>query len=82
MTLYLLFRLKRTWDLTKGNNLGVQFLQKNFDCDYLLFTNTDIEIKSKNIISKMIACLEGDKERGADWSYGIEQRWVYSITTL
>ncbi len=56
---------KENLGFAKGNNLGVQFLQKNFNCDYLLFTNTDIEIKSKNIISKMIACLEGDKERGA-----------------
>lgn len=56
---------KENLGFAKGNNLGVQFLQKNFNCDYLLFTNTDIEIKSKNIISKMIACLEKDKEIGA-----------------
>lgn len=49
----------------KGNNLGVKFLLENFNFDYILFTNTDIEIKSKNIISKMITCLEKNKEIGA-----------------
>lgn len=49
----------------KGNNFGVKFLEENFDCDYFLFTNTDIEIKSDVNVSKMIACLEKIKQIGA-----------------
>ena len=49
----------------KGNNLGVKFLEENFYCDYFLFTNTDIEIKSDVNVSKMIACLDKNERIGA-----------------
>lgn len=49
----------------KGNNLGVKFLMQNFDCDYLLFSNNDIEIKSPNCLSRLIETLESNPEIGA-----------------
>ena len=55
---------KENLGFAKGNNLGFEFLQENFNLDYILFTNTDIEIKSKKIISKMITCLEKNNEIG------------------
>lgn len=49
----------------KGNNLGVEFLKRNFDCDLLLFSNNDIEIKSSNCLSSLISKLEFDSRIGA-----------------
>lgn len=49
----------------KGNNLGADFLVKLFDIDYLLFSNTDVEIKSKQNISRMIARMNEDPRIGA-----------------
>lgn len=49
----------------KGNNLGVEFLTRYFNVDYLLFSNNDIEIKSVDCISTMIKTLESDERIGA-----------------
>ena len=49
----------------KGNNLGVEFLQRNFDCDYVLFSNNDIEIKSTDCVSTLISRLNENAEIGA-----------------
>ena len=49
----------------KGNNLGVNYLLKYFDVDYLLFSNNDIEIKSSCCLSSLIATLNRDEKIGA-----------------
>lgn len=49
----------------KGNNLGVEFLTKYLNVNYLLFSNNDIEIKSANCLSTLIKTLEGDERIGA-----------------
>lgn len=49
----------------KGNNLGVKFLTRYFNVDYLLFSNNDIEIKSPDCLSTMIRTLESDEHIGA-----------------
>lgn len=49
----------------KGNNLGVNFLAKYLDVDYLLFSNNDIEIKSSCCLSSLIATLNRDDKIGA-----------------
>ena len=35
-----------------GNNCGISFLKKNFDCDYILIANPDV-IFEENVIQKM-----------------------------
>lgn len=42
----------------KGNNLGVEFLNRNYDVDYFLFSNDDIEIQSPNCLEKLIETIE------------------------
>lgn len=49
----------------KGNNWGVEFLCKNFNINYLLFTNNDIEILSGNIIRSLLDVLESNSNIGA-----------------
>lgn len=49
----------------RGNNLGVTFLKRNFDIDYLLFSNNDIEIRSRNCVSTLIHRLKEDDRIGA-----------------
>ena len=49
----------------KGNNLGVKFLTRNFECTHLLFTNNDVEIKSKNCLSTLIEKLNTTPQIGA-----------------
>lgn len=49
----------------KGNNLGVKFLTKYLDVDYLLFSNNDIEIKSSWCISSLIDVLNRNEKIGA-----------------
>lgn len=48
-----------------GNNLGVTFLMGNYECTHLLFTNNDVEIKSKNCLSTLIEKLDTTPEIGA-----------------
>lgn len=55
----------RNLGFAKGNNLGVEFLKNNFECDYILFSNTDIEIKSGQNLSKMIDCINSNDQIGA-----------------
>lgn len=38
----------------KGNNLGADFLLKNYIIDYFLFTNNDIIIESENVVQQLI----------------------------
>lgn len=42
----------------RGNNLGAEFLLRNFVIDYILFTNNDIIIKTEDVIDKLIAKIE------------------------
>ena len=49
----------------KGNNLGVKFLTKNFNCTHLLFSNNDVEIKSPDCLSTLIDKLSANPEIGA-----------------
>lgn len=49
----------------RGNNLGVEFLLKYFQLDYLLFSNNDIEIKSPNCLSTLINKLDSNSNIGA-----------------
>ena len=45
----------------KGNNLGVEFLLRNFNCDYLLFSNDDIVIEDPLVLNKLTKAFEIDK---------------------
>lgn len=56
---------KKNLGFAKGNNLGVEFLTQNFDIDYLLFSNNDIEIKNEHCVSTLIKQLERDERIGA-----------------
>lgn len=48
----------------KGNNLGADFIIKNFKCEYLLFSNNDIIIKHGDIVKKLIEKIEYDSNIG------------------
>lgn len=48
----------------KGNNLGVEFLNRNYDVDYFLFSNDDIEIQSSNCIERLIETIEESSRIG------------------
>ena len=48
----------------KGNNIGVDFLTRHFDVDYLLFTNNDIEIIDHDVTEQLIAKMQGDARIG------------------
>ena len=50
--------------VAKGNNLGVEFLYNNYPVDYLLFTNTDIIIKSDNVLDVLIEKIRNNKRIG------------------
>ena len=56
---------KENLGFARGNNLGVTFLKRNFDIDYLLFSNNDIEIRSRNCVSTLIQRLKEDERIGA-----------------
>jgi GT2 family glycosyltransferase len=42
----------------KGNNLGVDFISKHFEVEYLLFSNNDIRIIDSNVIEVLIEKLK------------------------
>lgn len=42
----------------KGNNLGVDFISKHFEVDYLLFSNNDIRFIDSNVIEVLIEKLK------------------------
>lgn len=42
----------------QGNNLGVKFIEKHFDVEYLLFSNDDILFKDHNVIERLIQKME------------------------
>lgn len=71
----------------KGNNLGVEFLkQTGVSCDYILFSNDDIEIKSEKILEVLIDKAEKDNRIAAigprivciDGAEGSPQREYFS----
>lgn len=71
----------------KGNNLGVEFLkQTGVNCDYILFSNDDIEIKSEKILEVLIEKAERDDKIAAigprvvciDGAEGSPQREYFS----
>lgn len=41
-----------------GNNLGVEFVRRHFECQYLLFSNNDIRLKDSDVVEQLIAKLE------------------------
>lgn len=49
----------------KGNNLGVRFLSRNYQCAHILFSNDDIIIENNTDLQPMIDILERDKSIGA-----------------
>lgn len=49
----------------KGNNLGVKFLTKHFECEYFLFSNDDIEINDNYCLNKLINTFSINKDIGA-----------------
>ena len=49
----------------KGNNLGADFIIRNFKCDYLLFSNDDIIFTMPDVCNKLITCLDKDLSVGA-----------------
>ncbi|RKD90773.1 glycosyltransferase [Mangrovibacterium diazotrophicum] len=38
----------------RANNLGAQFLKDNFECKYILFSNSDIHFDKKDVLSPLI----------------------------
>ncbi len=46
----------------RGNNLGADFLNRNFNIEYLLFSNNDIEIIDKSVIGKLITFLKENED--------------------
>ena len=56
--------VKENLGFARGNNLGVEFLTKNFDCPFLLFSNNDVEIQSSNCLSVLINRLEENPSIG------------------
>ena len=48
----------------KGNNLGVEFLTKHFDIQYLLFSNNDIVLKDADVVERLIDKLEEKSDIG------------------
>ena len=48
----------------RGNNVGIDYLTKHYDIDYLLFTNNDIHFQSPDVVEAMVAKLEADPSIG------------------
>lgn len=48
----------------KANNTGSIFARYHLNSDYLLFTNNDIEIIDKDVITQLIKCLKNNSEIG------------------
>lgn len=48
----------------KGNNLGAEFLMRNFGCEYILFSNNDIILKNANVVEVLIDRLKRDSSIG------------------
>ena len=46
----------------RGNNVGAKFLNNNFDIDFLVFSNNDIQIIEKDVISKLITFLRDNEK--------------------
>lgn len=42
----------------RAKNLGVEFINLHFDCDYFLFPNNDIRIKDVGVVEQLIAKLQ------------------------
>lgn len=49
---------KENTGFARGNNLGVNFVRRHFDCQYLLFSNNDIRLKDPDVVEQLIAKLE------------------------
>lgn len=48
----------------RGNNRGIEYLSKNYDIDYFLFTNNDIHFRSPDVVDALVAKLEADPSIG------------------
>jgi len=72
---------KKNTGYTKGNNIGVKYLEELCnDLDYLFVINPDIETKDKNTFSKMIAYLEKNKKVGILGPRQIHSNGEYAMT--
>jgi GT2 family glycosyltransferase len=61
-----LFIISKTENLgyAKGNNIGVSFLHSNFTITYLLFSNNDLKISSKETVFTLVDKLKSVNEIG------------------
>lgn len=57
--------VKENIGFARGNNLGADFLIRNFECEHLLFTNDDILIDEPDGVQKMIDFLNQNEDIGA-----------------
>lgn len=48
----------------RANNIGADYLIKNFDCKYLLFSNNDISIYSENCVETLLSILRTNETVG------------------
>lgn len=48
----------------KGNNWAVDFLQAHFSCDYIVFSNNDIQIIDVDVCEQLIAAMETNSHIG------------------
>lgn len=55
--IYIIHNLKNS-GFAQGNNLGVDFISKHFEVDYLLFSNNDIRFIDSNVIEVLIEKLK------------------------
>lgn len=49
----------------RGNNLGVEFLRRNCECEYLLFSNDDLVFEEEFSLDTLIDILKRDSSVGA-----------------
>lgn len=54
---FIIFNRENT-GFARGNNLGVEFVRRHFDCQYLLFSNNDIRLKDSDVVEKLIGKIE------------------------
>lgn len=53
---------KENLGYARGNNVGAKFLNENFDIEYFVFSNNDIQIIEKDVISKLTTFLRDNEK--------------------
>lgn len=56
--------LKRNLGFIRGNNIGMKYALKRFNCDYILLLNNDIEIIEIDWLKKLVSLAETDRYIG------------------